>query len=56
MTLRVEITFPALADFVVAVNRYLDRQDGMDQKRIDELTAELAASTSELESSMKAAS
>jgi hypothetical protein len=49
---RIAIEFPALDLFVTAINRYLDMQDGVQQTRINELTAMLAASTAKLESAV----
>ena len=54
MAFRIVIEFPALDLFVTAINRYLDMQEGVQQKRIDELTAKLAVSTTKLDDAVDA--
>lgn len=50
---RIVIELPALE---AAINRYLDMQEGVQQKRIDELAAKLAASNTKLDDAVDASS
>ena len=55
MAFRVIIEFPALDRLGIAIHRYITVVESAQQRRIDELTAELAADNKSLEDTVAAA-